>query len=101
MINNIRLMREEARRRRERDFILNRDCGCVYCRRYWNDDPMHRYLASPEDKHYVLTDAKSGKQYAICEWHYNVFYHWADRDKQEEMQRFLDDYLKDERGYYG
>lgn len=94
IIETIKHRRKAARIRRETRFIINRDEGCVFCRRLTvGDDPFHRYLTPPNEQRTVETDCETQKKYAICEWHKKILWDWADADKQNEMLNYLREYL--------
>lgn len=97
VIDNVRLMRQRARERRERSFILNRDDGCIYCKRFTanEDEPFRRYLWNDDEPRFIETDRITKKKYAICEWHREILWKWADAEKQKEMLKYMHDYLKD------
>jgi hypothetical protein len=97
IIENVKAARQRAKARRERNFILNRDCGCVFCSRMpgFTDEPFHHYLES--DSFRIVTDEETGKAYAICDWHYQILNGWAEwikPEKQNEMRQHLRDYLR-------
>lgn len=95
MVEKVQALRQRARERREFSFVMNRDCGCVFCKRFMSDDdPFHRYLISPEEQHFMEYDKETDKMYAICEWHKTILWKWADAKKQREMLDYLHDYLK-------
>lgn len=94
LIKWVKDRRARARQERETLFIYNRDDGCIFCKRLYKDDPMHRYLKSPDERRFILTYKKTGQKFAICEWHREILKHWGSPAKRAEMIEFIDAYLK-------
>lgn len=93
IIETIKHRRKAARIRRETRFIINRDDGCVFCKRAFDDDPFVRYVRSPIKDSLVLRDLDSGKAFAVCPWHEAMRSEWADSKKRTAMNQFLHEYL--------